>query len=181
MKYEIEQEVEKCYQRAELKLGRTFQRPRIDFSLTGTCAGKAGTFRNLLFFNLGLAIRNPETFLKRTVPHEVAHMVADAIMGKRCIHGPYWKHIMRSVFGLEPIRCHSYDVSEVVTRRVHVKFDYSCPCGKVRKIGKNRHFKIQSLGKKYYCIHCKGRIFPVESQPVVSQSVMTFNQIGANT
>lgn len=159
MKDEITRLVEHYYQVAESKLNRTFNRPTVRFDLRGTVGGKANYFGgNYLRFNLDLAIRNPEEYKNVTVPHEIAHLIADSIQGKRCIHGPYWKYIMRHVFGLEPLRCHNMDTSEVKARRT-ISFNYGCNCGKTFEIGKNRHWKIQTLGKKFHCKRCKGLIY----------------------
>ncbi len=81
-----------------------------------TTAGRARLCRinkvcKLVEFNVHLAARNFNDFMKRTVVHEVAHGVAFEYFG-HLGHGAPWKRVMRD-YGAEPSRCHDYDVSEL--------------------------------------------------------------------
>lgn len=78
---------------------------------------------NLLRFNLQLYRENSEDFLKQTVPHEVAHLVAHQLFGDRIQpHGEEWQLIMRGVYELPPHRCHNY----AVKRRTVTRYIYRC-------------------------------------------------------
>ena len=143
---------------ANERFGSAFIYPQIDFSLRGTTAGRAKLLRWGVQYNMILAKENQASFINRTVPHEVAHLVAYALY-KDNGHGRMWKHVMR-VFGKEPTRCHSYDVSNARVRRTR-RFAYTCNCdsGKVI-IGCKHHNKIQKAAKlgsplKLWCLGCK--------------------------
>lgn len=125
----------------------------IKFEKRGRVSGTALSSRNELDFNIILASENEEEFLKQTVPHEIAHLVADQKFKKRCIHGREWKMVM-NVFGLEARRCHNYNTSNAVIRKTE-KFSYSCGCGNgYHTVGKKIHGKI-SNGSRYTCGRCK--------------------------
>lgn len=141
MKYEILQKVGECFSIASQRFNRAFVMPEVDFSLRGTTAGQAIPMAWKLRFNLDLAYANRDHFLTHTVPHEVAHLVANSVYGKNCGHGWEWKHIMTAVFKIPAIRCHSYDVSHCRARRTS-RFIYRCGCGTVR-IGPKHHKMIQ--------------------------------------
>lgn len=115
------EETRKWYQLGIKKFPQDERPLDIDFELQGTTAGKAWTNRNgtgriLISYNLTLAMENQETFLDDTVPHEVAHPVANDFFRLTyplgCEHNDCWSHVMR-VFGKTPRPCHSYDVSNV--------------------------------------------------------------------
>ncbi|NER62530.1 SprT family protein, partial [Pseudomonas sp. MAFF212428] len=113
--------VERCYQQAESFFKRTFLRPEVSFKLRGQKAGVAHLHENLLRFNLQLYRENSEDFLRQTVPHEVAHLVAHQLFGERIQpHGEEWQLIMRGVYELPPNRCHNYAVKRrSVTRYIY--------------------------------------------------------------
>lgn len=83
----------------------------VKFDMKGTSGGTACISKNIIRFNPTLLRRNPETFLKQTVGHEVAHFVAYHKYKDRG-HGEKWYSVMRRL-GLEEKRCHSYDTSLV--------------------------------------------------------------------
>lgn len=133
----------------------------INFDKRGRVAGTALSSKNELNFNIILASENEDEFINQTVPHEVAHLVADQKFKKRCMHGKEWKFIMNT-FGLEAKRCHNYNTSNSVGRQVE-KFSYSCGCGNgIHKVGKKIHGKISS-GSKYTCVKCKKVLFRLVS------------------
>lgn len=134
-----------------------WQRPVFSFDLKGTTAGQAHLSKNLIKVNEGLFIRNKEDFLRSTLPHEVGHLAAFRAFNDRG-HGNGWKKVMVD-FGLEPKRCHSYDVSEVRTR-VTRRFLYACGCSQPIPVPTNTHNKIKTrlfagMGSGYRCRKCR--------------------------
>ncbi|WP_325948779.1 SprT-like domain-containing protein [Pseudomonas putida] len=83
MPEQLKQRVETCYQQAEAFFKRRFPRPEVSFKLRGQKAGVAHLHENLLRFNLQLYRENQEDFLRQTVAHEVAHLVAHQLFGDR--------------------------------------------------------------------------------------------------
>lgn len=153
MPEQIHARVEACYQQAEAFFKQRFARPEISFKLRGQKAGVAHLTENKLRFNLQLYRANQEDFLRQTVPHEVAHMVAHQLFGPRIQpHGEEWQLIMRGVYGLVPERCHNYEVQ----RRVQTRYIYRCACteGGEFPFSSQRH-RLVAQGRRYFCRRCK--------------------------
>ena len=147
---------------AAKKYGVTFNY-KVLFDLRGTCAGQARYTRvygstdivNIIIrYNPVLLTENVEDFLARTVPHEVAHIVAQKVFGSyvtKVNHGQGWKNVM-AAFGCDATRCHDYDVSNARVRNV-VRVDAKCAC-MTHQITKKAATRI-SMGAKYTCRKCK--------------------------
>lgn len=153
------------FAKAEKHFGYTFPEYDVTFNLKGKTAGTAewrrvgihGMSDITLNFNMQLAVDNTENFLKQTVPHEVAHIVAEFLFGsnvKKVNHGKAWKHVMR-VFGLEPNRCHQYDVSGVVKEGRYHKAKCNCRTLMLSTTRKNRILQGKA---SYTCDYCKSKI-----------------------
>jgi len=129
--------------------------PKITFDIKGNrTAGQARYSENRIRYNFPIAKQNYESFLKRTVPHEVAHIIQRTLNFNSSPHGIEWKRVMR-FFGIQnPERCHDYDVSDVPTFRRSQKFRYSCACSKKHYVGKAVHNRIKN-GVEYKCSRCK--------------------------
>ena len=111
MPEQLESRVEACFQQAEDFFKRRFKRPQVSLKLRGQKAGVAHLHENLLRFNLQLYRENREDFLRQTVAHEVAHLVAHQLFGDSIQpHGEEWQLIMRGVYELPPNRCHTYEI-----------------------------------------------------------------------
>lgn len=187
--------VEEAFVVAEKYYGRTFERPvKFVWETDRTRAGYCHFARKEFGFNPILAAENAEDFIKQVVPHEVAHWIDKAVYGyqytqgrngkrRRISHGRTWKGIMVNVYGLDPDRCHSYDVASVKTRtRIVVKaFKYSCRCGTIFNLTAVRHNKIVK-GTTYHCTKCRGNLFlvstksPAEIQMETLQRQLAFLQ-----
>lgn len=128
--------------------------PVIRFDLRGRTAGQiriheAQTWE--IRYNPTLLARNPEDFLAQTLPHEVAHLVAYRLFGRRIRpHGPQWRAVM-GFFGASPERCHRYDVSGLPARRLR-HYEYRCGC-RVHRLSSIRHNRI-GAGRVYLCRQC---------------------------
>ncbi len=148
--------LEKYLEIASKHFNRVFAFPNVAFNVTGKTAGYAIFSKWLIRLNTDLFKQNREDFLNSTCPHELAHLITREIYGTRADsvnpHGPEWKSVMR-VFGLEPKRCHSYDVS--LTKRQSFKIQYSCACGIDHGITLKAHNKITQGLVRYSCKKCK--------------------------
>lgn len=137
--------------------------PKVEFDLTGRTAGTARAWY-MIRYNIDMAMEQLEVFVKRTVPHEVAHLVVSKKnqvsyndRGYRVStksHGKEWKAVMEA-FGVEDIsRCHEYQVSQAIRDK---SFPYKCGChGKVWWATKHCHKRHQDpWDGKYSCKTCK--------------------------
>jgi SprT protein len=143
--------------------------PDVIFKKRGTTAGTAkfNTFSGTgtLNFNPVLMEENWDTYIERTVPHEVAHFCVSLYVGiittrsgRRDHHGQTWKSMM-SFFGVKDItRCHNYRVDNVKQKRVTKRFLYTCDCGYQHQIATPTHNKIQRRGEARICKTCNSEI-----------------------
>jgi len=146
VKADVTAALKRCMGIAEAKYGRKFAMPTVIYRKRGTVGGTANDARYEIDLNPILLMENLDTFIDRTVVHEFAHLV-DGIMNphtretrivrtrrglrrsKRDIHGATWKNIMR-LFGAEPSRCHSYDVTNArVKNKAPRDHKWVCGCG----------------------------------------------------
>jgi SprT protein len=112
-------------------------------------------------YNRLLLEENGADFLARTVPHEVAHVVARALFGAQIKpHGAEWKRVMYWL-GADASRCHDYDVSRTQSRRLQ-RFPYRCACRR-HWLTSIRHKRIIA-GQTYYCQACKNPLRPAEPE-----------------
>lgn len=147
--------VEACYQQAEAFFKRTFRRPQVSLRLRGQKAGVAHLQENLLRFNAQLYRDNREHFLKQTVAHEVAHLVAHQLFGPRIKpHGEEWQSIMRGVYQLPADRCHHYEVQ----RRPGTRYLYRCACPDGEFPFTAQRHTLVGKGRRYLCRRCKSTL-----------------------
>lgn len=175
-KQEIIDATEEAFKIAERYYNRTFLRPvKFVWETDKTRAGYCNFSKKELGFNSILAQENSSVFIQ-TVQHEVAHWIDKEVYGyqrtpsgRRVIHGRTWKRIMVNVYGLDPDRCHTFDVSNVKarTRVVSRAFTYSCPCNTTFNLTSVRHNKIVSGKMHYTCNKCHGKIFLVKTKSAV--------------
>lgn len=143
--------VEKCYLKGELFFNRLFNRPTVKLNLRGYSAGTATPTLNLLRFNKALLLNNSEHFLKHTVPHEVAHLLAYQLFGLKIRpHGKEWQQIMKEVYQIPAQRCHHYEVKKKLT----TYYVYACACPTPHNLTIRRHNAIKK-GKQYKCKRCQ--------------------------
>lgn len=134
---------------ANEKLALKLKVPKVTFDIKGTTAGYAHCGKNWIQLNPTLLRENPEKFLTRTPPHEVAHLATHAKYGygkEVTAHGHHWRSVMWTL-GLDATRCHNYDTSNVPTKLGKVKaksppakyptqlgITHSFCCGKVTEL-----------------------------------------------
>ncbi len=150
--HQLQNRVIELYTKAEKFFNKQFQKPYIRLDLKGETAGQAWIEKRHLRFNPVLLKENREHFLKQTVAHEVAHLLAYDIYGSRIrAHGQEWQSIMTDVFKLPANRCHSYDTHRSGRRQ----WLYQCRCeGKTITLGTTRHNRYHK-GTVYLCTTCK--------------------------
>lgn len=139
--------------------GRQFKPITIHFKLTGRAAGMYHFNRGKRYirYNPYIFAKYFEDNLENTVPHEVAHYVADILYGIKNIrpHGLEWQHIMRQ-FGVEAkVHC-DYDLHGIPQRQ-HRRFTYQCLCN-TYQITTRRHNMIQQGKRLYKCPGCNSKI-----------------------
>jgi len=149
------QEVYRWIDKANVLYCKSMSYPEVSFDLRGATAGQACYSKWTIRINAVLLVENWDTIFDRTIPHEVAHLVARGLYskyGRIKPHGREWKSVMRK-FGKEPSRCHSYDVSNSTARTVARDYIYKCPC-KTYDLTIIRHRRMQSGRRKYSCPRC---------------------------
>jgi len=147
---ELLDRLEECYLLAEQYFDRPFERPRVSLDLRGQKAGVAYLQRNLLRFNEQLYRENHQHFLQQTVPHEVAHLLAQALYGDRIRpHGREWQGLMTGLFDLPAHRCHDYTVPQ----RRRTDYLYRCGCPEKIPFTPQRHALVRR-GRRYSCRRC---------------------------
>ena len=101
----------------------------------------------------------PEAMLTDTLAHELAHLLVWHLYPRRRLapHGPLWRHIMQSWFGVEPQRTHNFETSQVRSRRQR-RWCYRCDCSE-HALTTTRHKRIQQ-GAQYRCRQCSTALRP---------------------
>lgn len=146
----ILQRIEQCYALAEQQFERSFTRPQVSLCLRGKAAGMAHIGRNLLRFNQQLYLQNREDFLRQTVAHEVAHLLAYELYGIDIKpHGTQWQGIMHNLFQLPASRCHNYQIAP----RLRTFYLYDCQCQQ-HEFTAQRHARVRR-GYQYACRKCR--------------------------
>jgi SprT protein len=163
-------EVQRYLDVASLLYHQTFEPIEVLFDLKGKTAGMyrvrsmpAARFLGLgspvviqrvIRFNPWLFAKYPEDSWSNTVPHEVAHYLADCLYGLRRIkpHGTEWRKVMLDL-GAEPIVRAAYDLSGIPVRKVS-RYSYQCQCRDVF-LSSYRHQKIQRKLQSYRCRDCR--------------------------
>ncbi len=140
---------------AEEKLGYTGGMPSITFYEKGRAAGRAYYKENKVAFNKVLFAENKDSFIERTIPHELAHLVSYSVYGPKRGggHGKAWKHVMGNVFGCDNSRCHEYDMSNAYKGG---GVAYICDCGPTT-LSTIRHNRVLK-GTTYWCGKCKTNV-----------------------
>lgn len=139
--------------------GRQFSFIPVHFGLSGRAAGMYHMHRSKRYirYNPYIFAKYFEDNLQNTVPHEVAHYIADMVHGIKNIkpHGREWQAIMH-LFGVEAKTTCSYDL-QGIPQRQHRRFAYQCQCRNY-EISTRRHNMITRGQRRYHCPACKADI-----------------------
>ncbi len=157
---QVRESADSCLRRAGDYFCRQFAPPEIRFDLKGASAGQAVFIRQgrreeiRLRFNSQLLLQNPQEFLSQVIPHEVAHMVARLVYGRRIRpHGQEWQAVMRDVLGVAPQVRHRMDVRDIARPRPRHLYHCSCP-QREHWLSSIRHNRIQRAQQRYLCRAC---------------------------
>jgi len=154
---------------AEQQLSMHLPAVEINFDLRGQSAGMVRFPAHAtpqIRYNRILLMENPQHFIRQTVAHEVAHLVARHHYGSGIRpHGAEWQSVM-ALFGVEPRRCHDYDTSRSTTRRL-TRHPYQCGC-QTHQLSSIRHNRI-AAGQRYHCRRCGNHLRPVTQGSINSQ------------
>lgn len=128
--------------------------PEVRFDLRGKAAGMAISppqGSSIIRYNHTMLAENGQAFIRQTVPHEVAHLVARALHGRHIRpHGAEWRSIM-VFFEADPVRCHDFTITRNNRRRMR-HFPYQCAC-RDHRLSAIRHNRSQT-GITYLCRLC---------------------------
>ena len=145
----------KCIQLLSDHFDREFSPIPVLFDLRGKAAGmyRVRNSDRCIRYNPHIFARFFDDNLEQTVPHEVAHYVADAVYGFKNIrpHGPEWKAMME-LFGANTRATCDYDLRGLPQRKQQ-HFSYRCQCT-VHQLGVRRHNKVIRNQMRYFCKHC---------------------------
>ena len=143
--------------------------PTIRFDLTGGRAGQALSSKNILWYNIDLAISDPVDMYSQTVPHEVSHLLSKMKYGTGIKpHGYQWQYVMVHCFNLSPKVCHN--IEREVNTSARTYYNYTCKCGNHFQVTERKHLSILS-GSPRHCKRCHTTIYLVEKLPGVSRLV----------
>lgn len=123
----------------------THSAPAIRFDIRGRSVGGSATGHYKLSFNLDWYNANPAEYLKNTVTHEVAHIVASATgLGRG--HNAGWVRICLALGG-DGQRCNNHeDVKAVPKARRTTEHLYLTDRGQEIWIGPVHHKRLQQRG-----------------------------------
>jgi SprT protein len=145
-------EVNYCFDKADIFFGHNFKRSSCNFKQRGRAAGTAHLQKNEVRFNHFMYSQNPSEFLNTVIPHEVAHIVVFQIYGNSVKpHGREWQAVMLKVYGIQPSRTHTFDVP-----KPKLSYEYYCICNK-HQFTKQRHNRAQK-GVEYICKLCRSTL-----------------------
>lgn len=132
---------------------------KFNFSLRSTnISARAWTFERVIEINPILMLENEGDMIGQTVPHEVAHVVADNLHKKNCKHDRNWKRVMID-YGLPPEVCHNYDVSNSSTKTKKKRFLYKATCSCEKEKWLTEYLARRMLkGQIRICMICKTEI-----------------------
>jgi len=162
MKNKVQAKIVDCLAIAKAHFKMNFDMPSIEYYSKGTCAGKANALIWCVKLNETLLKENTDHFINQTVPHEVAHLIANQVYGFSIkSHGKEWKFVMR-LFGLSPDIYHKYDVTNVRVRNVKREYAYKCNC-RIAMLTSIRHKRSMQGHGFYVCKDCKSKLVYVEA------------------
>lgn len=162
----VTNEVARLINQAGELYGKVFSDVKVVFDLRGKAAGMyrvktqrpwlsvCTQYERTIRFNPWLFAKYPDDSWNNTIPHEVAHYIADCRFGLSNIrpHGPEWQSIMCD-FGAEPLVTAQYDLTDIPKRELK-KHNYHCGCREVQ-LSAIRHQRVISGQQQYRCKDCQ--------------------------
>lgn len=148
------QSVEDSFCLAERIFDRKFERCRVLVNIrpTSHVAANASVNPRIIRINPSIYHCHPQKMINVICPHEVAHIVAFDLFGRKAWnHGIWWKAVMRKM-GQPPVVRH-----DLVCLSNYLKTVYECSGCKTQKIINNvDHRKIQNRAAFIPACRCRG-------------------------
>ncbi len=139
-----------------------FAMPPVTFDLRGRAAGmyRVCGDQRVIRYNPWLFAKYPEDNLGITVPHEVAHYIADCLCRPRRIrpHGAEWRAVMK-IFGIDPRHGITHDMTGIPSR-IQRRFSYRCACS-AHELTTRRHHQVLKGRASYVCRRCREALAPI--------------------
>jgi SprT protein len=158
LKRKVNEKINQCLDIYQDTYGERPDFPEVDYNLKGTRAGTALRHTNKITLNKELLIKYKDSFINRTVVHEMAHRLTWYYKKDKTErykpHGYEWKVMMNLLGVNKPERCHSYDVSP---SRLQRRFAYTCNCeNRIHAISLTKHNRINKVyrSQSYICKSC---------------------------
>jgi predicted SprT family Zn-dependent metalloprotease len=153
----VEAKMKACYEIATKHYNLKFEFPEVRYDIKSRVGGLAFYQLNLIRYNLILLVENEEDYIKNTVPHEVAHLIAykvwqqDKTPNKKKLmpHGKLWKEVM-GVLEVVPEVKHYYDCTSIqrfAKRKARVKVDRVTRI--LKQIARLTHEELYRLNEGY--------------------------------
>lgn len=145
--------------------------PVIKFELRGRSTGGTALGSRELDFNLDWYAADPELFLKIVVPHEVAHIVDEALYPtiprvawrrgrmvrvRQTNHGRTWVRICLALGGDGKTTCPLFKAAE--RRRITWEYRYNSLSGAEKWVGPSHHKRLQTVHGYYVTFVHGGRV-----------------------
>ncbi|MCV6605954.1 MAG: SprT-like domain-containing protein [Porticoccaceae bacterium] len=169
--HQVINETRRYIQLANRELGCRIEDVAVLFDLKGQAAGMyrmVGRGRSLqrsIRYNPWLFAKYWDENFTTTIPHEVAHYVAEQLFGRVQPHGPEWKNLM-NLFGADSARTCQFDMTGIPGRTVKT-VTYCCQCRR-HQLSLIRHNRVVKRGARYLCKFCNGQLLPTtQSEPSV--------------
>lgn len=158
---------------------KSFSSIPVLFDLKGRAAGmyamsgRGRRAKRKIRYNPWLFGKYYQDNLRDTVPHEVAHYIAEQLYGtggmlnKIRPHGQEWRGVM-AAFGADDSVTSQFDLTGIPCRRQQT-FSYRCDC-REHQLGSRRHKKVALQRASYHCRYCGGALVSVVSQESVDKA-----------
>lgn len=158
-------EVRECTRRYIQQAADYYQTPfqpiEVLFDLKGRAAGmyRRQGKRRWIRYNPYIFAKYFADNLANTVPHEVAHYVADHLYGMKNIrpHGAEWRQVMELFDAPPEVTCR-YNL-EAIPQRKMTTYNYRCDCTQHR-LSSIRHNRLQRKQATYVCRKCRQPLRP---------------------
>lgn len=134
------------------------------FYETGRSAGLAHGHHKV-GYNIHIFAQDPERFINDTIPHEIAHMVVNALNAGKG-HDKNWKHVC-TMLGGNGNRCYSAENITHKLLRHRKQYQYRASCGTLVMLSDVRHKRLQQEKLSLCVVKTKGKILPEHFTGVV--------------